>query len=597
MNGDRNVNRSLCIAVVFILSGWISETSGQQIQKYWIYFTDKEIPVAMLQKNTLDRREIETYISANAVRRRQKVLPQNLLIDERDLPVNARYVDELESLGIRPSNTLRWFNAITAYLTEDQCRRLSRVPFVRSIVPVRTLNRRLEPFQESTGFSSTESLHTMAAMDHGAAAPQLTAVNIIPVHRAGVRGQNITIGILDTGFRWKTNTGLGNAQVLAEYDFIFKDSVTANESQDASDQENHGTAVFSIIGANLDGTYIGAAPDASFILAKTEDIRSESKVEEDNWVAAIEWMEGLGVDIVSCSLGYGDFDPTGSGPEDYIWAKGDFDGRTTIAAQAALLAARRGVVVVTCMGNENNGDGIIGTLITPADADSVISVGAVGYIGSQSGVLASFSSTGPTNDGRIKPDVVAPGVGVAVITPGGSVMTGNGTSYSTPITAGVAALVLSANPGLTPIQVREALRNTASNASEPDNFIGWGRINAFAAANYFDSTRVVPPSVTDFTLLQNYPNPFSAGSGSAVGGNGTTTVRYDVPEESHITLTITSVLGERVRVLVDGRYAGNSYTVEWDGKNSNGLQLPSGVYFITLSAPQYTSTKKIILLR
>jgi subtilisin family serine protease len=204
-----------------------------------------------------------------------------------------------------------------------------------------------------------------------------------------------------------------------------------------------------------------------------------------------------------------------------------------------------------------------------------------------SGGLAPFSSTGPTNDGRIKPDVVAPGMSVALITPDGSIMVGNGTSYSTPLTAGVAALVLSANPNLTPMQVRDALRNSATNASFPNNFYGWGEVNAFAAVNYFDSARVILSPVEIFALYQNYPNPF----------NGSTIIRYNIPEESPVTLAVYSVLGEKVRVLVDGMQSDNPYSVVWDGKNSNGHQLPSGVYFVSLSTPHYTSTKKIILLR
>jgi subtilisin family serine protease len=581
------VRHCLFLAVWILLVGWTSETFGQPVQKYWIYFKDKEIPAVILQKRTMSRREAATYISESAIKRRQKVMPQNLLIDETDLPVNEKYVRQLQSYGIHPSNILRWFNAVTAYLSENQRKELSRAPFVQSIVPVRTVTRRFEPLRQPAGFSPMRSQLGVSAIDHGAAEAQLKAVNIIPVHQAGVRGRNVIVGLLDTGFRWKTNPALMNAKVLAEYDFIFKDSVTANESQDVPDQDNHGTATFSILAANLDGTYIGAAPEASFILAKTEDLRSESKVEEDNWAAAIEWMESLGVDVISCSLGYSDFDPPGLSPGDYTWMNGDFNGRTTITAKAALIAARRGVVVVTCMGNEGNGDGGTGTLITPADADSIISVGAVSYMGSDSGRIASFSSTGPTNDGRIKPDVVAPGVSVAVITPGGSTMHGNGTSYSTPLTAGVAALVLSVNPNLTPIQVRDALRNTATNASFPNNFYGWGEVNAFAAVDYFDSIRIFPPPVYNFVLYQNYPNPF----------NGSTIIRYDVPEESPVTLTVYSVLGEKVRVLVDGMQSVNPSPVMWDGKNSNGHQLPSGIYFVTLTTPQYTSTKKIILLR
>src|SRR5262249_54096746 len=158
----------------------------------------------------------------------------------------------------------------------------------------------------------------------------------------------------------------------------------------------------------------------------------------------------------SSSLGYNDFDPQGPSPGDYTWANGDFNGRTSITAQAAVRAARLGIVVCDAMGNEGNGDGIVGTMLTPADADSIISVGAV-TLAKQ---LAGFSSTGPTNDGRTKPDVVSPGVGVYCASTAGpsSYFFQSGTSLATPLTAGSAALILSARPELTPVQVRDALR-------------------------------------------------------------------------------------------------------------------------------------------
>lgn len=580
--------RYLLLGLIFTLV-WTLYVSGQQVRKYWIYFKDKETPAAILRKRALSREEAGVYISERAIARREKVMKWNYIIDETDLPVNENYIKQLQLYGVRPSNVLRWFNAITAYLTENQYAELSHVSFVKGIVPVRTVSHRLESFHNLPTFLYAQSQQKRGiVVDYGLAESQLNAINIIPVHQSGVRGQNVIVGMLDSGFRWKTNNALKNAHVLAEYDFIFKDSVTANESQDDPDQDEHGTWMFSILAANIKGTYIGAAPDASFILAKTEDMRSETKVEEDNWAAAIEWMESLGVDVVSNSLGYNDFDPQGPSPNDYTWSNGDFNGRTAIITQAAVLAARRGVVVVSAIGNEKIGDGIIGTLDVPSDADSIISVGAVRYTSPDSGQLASFSSTGPTNDGRIKPDVVAPGVNVVVVSPENQFMTVSGTSCSTPLTAGVAALVLTAHPQLTPIQVRDALRNTATNASTPNNFCGWGEVDAFKALKYYDSLNVFPPvPIKDFVLYQNYPNPF----------NDITTIQYDVAEETSVTLTIYSVLGEKIRLLTDGSCKVNRYTIQWDGKNANGYQLPSGVYFITLSTPHYTSTKKIILLR
>ncbi|TLY32954.1 MAG: T9SS type A sorting domain-containing protein, partial [Ignavibacteria bacterium] len=209
----------------------------------------------------------------------------------------------------------------------------------------------------------------------------------------------------------------------------------------------------------------------------------------------IEWMEGHGADLVSSSLGYNIFDD-GSG---YLWSRGDFNGRTSVTARAALRAARLGVVVCDAMGNERNGDGNMGTMLTPADADSIISVGAVTF----SKKLASFSSTGPTNDGRTKPDIVAPGVSVFCAIVPNTYGNQQGTSLATPLAAGSAALLLSVRPELSPVQVRDAMRATAEAITDsarfplsPNNFTGWGLVNAFEAALSFGPVFSNVPRIT-----------------------------------------------------------------------------------------------------
>jgi subtilisin family serine protease len=487
-------------------------------------------------------------------------------------------------------NILRWFNAVTAYLTPEQCRSIRFLPFVKRIVPVAAVRR--APDEPSTPVPSPVSrpLQKNTIIDYGLSRAQLQAVNIIAVHQRGISGDSAIIGMLDTGFRWKTNDALRNTKVIGEYDFIFKDSVTANQTGDDPIQDSHGTNTLSIIAATLNGTFIGAATGASFILAKTEDMRSEHKVEEDNWAAAIEWMERLGADVVSSSLGYSTFD---SPDQSYTWSHGDFNGRTTITAQAAIIAARKGVLVVNAMGNAGNGNGIVGTLDTPADADSILAVGAVTYLSPDSGLLATFSSTGPTNDGRIKPDVVAPGVGTYVITTDGTPRSGNGTSFATPLVAGAAALIFSAHPELTAMEVRTALRATASRASSPDNFFGCGEINALAALAYFDSAviPVPPPRHPDrFVIYQSYPNPFRVSLG------GGTSIRFDVPEASQVSITVYSILGRKIRTLLAETRNPGAYSVEWDGRDGNGNDCSSGVYLAVFRTPRDTQASKIILL-
>ena len=236
--------------------------------------------------------------------------------------------------------------------------------------------------------------------------------------RKELHGNGIIIGILDSGFKWKGHESLINANVISEYDFIFKDSVTENQAGDRSDQHSHGTQVFSVIGGYKDSVLIGAAFNSSFILAKTEDLRSESHLEEDNYAAALIWMESLGVDVTTSSVGYNIFDDSV-----FSYKYSDMNGKTTIVTKAAELAFQRGIVTLSAAGNE--GDDPWFHIIAPADGFNTIGVGAV----TSNNQLANFSSRGPTSDGRIKPEIVAQGVGVFFASTSGfnTYSSGNGT--------------------------------------------------------------------------------------------------------------------------------------------------------------------------
>ncbi|MDW7996743.1 MAG: S8 family serine peptidase, partial [Bacteroidota bacterium] len=297
---------------------------------------------------------------------------------------------------------------------------------------------------------------------------QLQMLAVPELHRMGITGDSVWIGLLDTGFRWRGHRAFSHLRVLAEYDFLFGDTLTTTKPGEHPRQDLHGTLVLSVVGALWRDTLIGVAPTATYVLAKTEDIAAERHIEEDAYAAALEWMEALGVDVVSSSLGYRDFDST-----EVSYTPEQLDGRTTIVAQALEAAARRGVLCVTAMGN----DGRRG-LVSPADADSALAIAAVDSLGNRVG----FSSVGRWRNGALRPSLAAQGLSVVAAAPGETTtVRASGTSMATPLVAGAVALLMAARPELPPWRIRQALLQTASNATQPDTLLGHGVPNLWRA--------------------------------------------------------------------------------------------------------------------
>ncbi len=297
-------------------------------------------------------------------------------------------------------------------------------------------------------------------------------LNLRPLTDQGVNGTGVRIAIFDGGFN-TLNPAFNGITVTAQYDFVYRDSVVRNQTpQDSAfDAAFHGTAVWSLFAGDVPGRLRGIARGASYLLAKTEDVRNETRVEEDNYVAALEWADSIGVDIVSSSLAYLVFD------NGFNYAPSQLNGDIAVTTVAADLAASRGILVVTAA--SNNGPGSR-TIWTPADGDSVLAIGAEDSLGT----IASFSSRGPTADGRIKPDFTAPGVAVCVVADVGRLARLNGTSFATPLLAAGIALLKQVQPTLTPMGIRAALRNVSNNRTTPDTIRGWG-LPDFGAALVF----------------------------------------------------------------------------------------------------------------
>lgn len=533
----------------------------------WVYLTDKG------SNEMLKSAVPQSVVSARSLQRRMKVRAENELVDYTDLPVEERYVDEISARVIRVRQRSKWFNSVSVVATKEQIAQLEALPFVSSIELVARWTRsyHLEEgteTQDQGALPHTERLEGIYTLNYGLSLNQVQMINVPAVHDGGNYAQGVMVGVFDNGVRLLNHQAFDSMSIVAMYDFVdHKVSVVPNNT--SLSFGSHGVNTLSLIGGYKPGTLIGPAFGADFILARTENDSSETPIEEDYWAAAIEWADSIGVDVTSTSLGYLGYDfPYPS------WTWEDMDGNTTVITRAADMAVARGIVVLNSAGN--SGSGTHNTLGAPADGDSVLAVGAL----NSSGVRSSYSSVGPTTSipPRIKPDIMAQGSN-PVYASGGSTTGfstgGSGTSYSCPIAAGAAALIIKARPNATAIQVINALKSTASNAASPNNLIGWGTVNTVAAINSINPTGTPSDELpASFQLKQNFPNPF----------NPKTTIQYTVGSPAFVTLKVYDLLGREVRTLVSETQSARTHSAVWDGTDSRGRSVASGMYIYRLSA-------------
>ncbi|GAA4732915.1 S8 family serine peptidase [Flavisolibacter ginsenosidimutans] len=446
--------------LVCLLAAAFTSTGHAQFSRYVIQFKNKGgTPYsfsAPLQ-----------YLSQRAVDRRTRY---NIAIDSSDLPVTPRYIDSLRSAGaVTVLNASRWLNSVSVKTTDATAlAKIAGLPFVQSVSPIaaRTASasgKIEQPQTQNLRINNAANAANGSAdfFNYGQSYDQLHLHNGEFLHNIGLRGQNMIIGMLDDGFfhynSLKAFDSVNPAgQVLGTYDFVASEtSVTEDDS--------HGMECFSIIAANIPGQFVGTAPKASFYLFRSEDVASEYPVEEHNWVCAAERVDSAGGDVISSSLGYNTFD---NSVFDHTYQ--DMNGNTTIAARGADLAAKKGLLVIVAAGNE--GDKSWHYITTPADGDSVLAVGAV----STAGVVAGFSSYGPSSDGQVKPDVASVGVSTVLQTPGNTVGNGNGTSFACPNMAGLATCLWQGFPEFNNMRIINALRQAGSKATTPDDRIGYG---------------------------------------------------------------------------------------------------------------------------
>ncbi len=456
----RESQRYITFLIITLLCGFSAYGQDEdENQPYWIFFHDKEVTdqtsfnpaeheFPHLSQRALDRRALRGTVTGPAY---------------QDLPVPALYIDEILGPDVKVRTVSRWLNAVSVQASQDFIDDLDGNMLVKK-------TKRIHKVTKKTIKRNTRDEEVyLTDADYGSSYDQNEQINVVAAHELGLTGTDIWLLMLDTGF-YTDHLVFQEERIVAEYDFVQGDSITSNQEGDVAGQHDHGTATASAAGGFVDGELRGTAYECKFLLAKTEILDEEIEAEEDLFVAALEWGEALGADIASSSLGY----------LEWYTYEDDLDGETAITTRGVDYATSLGIVCVTSAGNEGNTNWF--HIIAPADADSVISVGAVDAFN----VAASFSSHGPTADGRIKPEVLARGVGTFLAGTDSTreYISGSGTSFAAPLIAGACAVLLEAHPNWSPMMVREALMMTADGNTSPDNTRGFGLVDVMAALDY-----------------------------------------------------------------------------------------------------------------
>jgi subtilisin-like proprotein convertase family protein/subtilisin family serine protease len=443
----------------------------------WVFLSDKGEIVQSAQ--ALD------HLSPRALERRAKVREPQALSDWRDLPLAAEYLSFFEDRGWPLRARSRWLNAVSINVDSTQLEMLAAQPFVKGFKAVAASQSDSRILGE---VSARAPVDRDTRIDYGFNEAELQQMRIPEVHDLGYHGEGVVIGMLDTGCNTQ-HEALQSAEILGVWDFVQGDNVIFDQIGDHPQQDHHGSRTFSTLAADFPGSMVGVAFEASYFLAKTEDESGEEPVEEDYWVAGLEWLEAQGCDIVNSSVGYSDW---------YNYE--DLDGDTALSTLAADHAASLGLLVVAAVGNERFD---FGHMIAPSDGDSVLAVGSVDADGDYSW----FSSPGPSYDGRLKPDVMARGEDNFTIDPSSwsGYLQVSGTSYCTALMTGAAALVLCANPELGPMDILEALRHSGDHSANPDNDYGWGLVDALAALEYFKPRIDHDPLPDSEDSVEGYP--------------------------------------------------------------------------------------------
>ncbi|MFZ1269394.1 MAG: S8 family serine peptidase [Bacteroidales bacterium] len=540
---------SALIPLLFVIAGIMPGKAQQRYPGYdelWFYrvwFSEKT--------NSISEYSPEELLSPAAIARREKYgIP---LVTESDIPVSSQHIRTLTGAGFRLRCTSKWLN--TALFTTTGAIKsdiAGEYPFIDSIQLVK---HPVDPVKRNySKYGITEPGMITDKFD-----PRLP-LNGDMLHKSGLTGLNITIAVLDAGF---INADKIEAlEPLRKRGGIITTRDFINSSSYVYDYHTHGTSVLSILAGAMPGIINGTAPGAKYMLLRTEDVLSEFPVEEDYWIAAAEYADSAGADIITSSLGYFEFDDPSM---DYPFS--DMDGDRPFITRGADMASSKGILVVNSAGNERNKAWL--RIIAPSDGDSVLCVGAVNH----DLTISDFSSAGYSSDGRVKPDMVAPGVLIPLQFEPGVWHSGSGTSFSCPVISGLSASLMQAVPDASPLEIINALRKSSDRYTRPDSLYGYGLPDFLKTLRLLEDEHTFRPEA----MMSAGPNPFT----------DEILVWFHEPPGS-LTVTITGTNGTTILARHFPAFAARSFRL--DGLGS----LAEGFYLVRIVTDQGEEVYKMI---
>jgi serine protease AprX len=526
---------------------YLTSSIGWSQNRYAIYLKDKtNTPYTISQPSQ--------FLSARALTRREK---NNVTISAQDLPITPGYKQSITATGAKILLVSKWLNAVVVEATPAQLANITTLAFVQTTELVAPGQQPAKAYNQNV----TENNYRIKTGT--ATATQLNMLGIHAMHEQNIKGNGVLIAVLDSGFPGVNTLAPFShilPQIIDQYNYV-------NLNNNAFVNDSHGTEVVSIIAALKGNEFTGAAPQASFCLYVTEHVPDEYRIEEYQWLSAAERADSTGADIINASLGYNTFDNPAMN-----YTKTQLNGNTAIVTKAATIAASKGIIVVVSVGNEGNNTWQ--TVTPPADADNILAVGSV----TSAGIKSSFSSTGPTADNRLKPDVAAMGSSTATISISGSVKFVSGTSEATPLISGLAAGLLQRFPNIKATNLLSAIKQTASQASEPDNALGYGIPNYGRVVTYIDTPTSIEPGRSQYIF---YPNPVNQ-------------KKLEVKETNQLHFSFTSI------EIINSKGV-NVKT--WQPTNTEKVityeidlhELPTGTYILQVNTGTTTFWHKIIL--